>query len=1109
MDNSYIIEEQDNISSFATKYHLDEVDVRKYAESMLDSNLGGAAYAFHNIRRKLRLDSSNDSFVQFSNRFAPIKEKLYEEFGNIDKLRDEAIRITMEERNVMESARKRVEEEAANEKGRLQEFQDMSDEQLDSEYFISIDENNESRMRDLVNEAARRKGYEDKDSSYQGVGAWVAPADPGYENAEARRADVEEYSLDVNIEDIAKGYSPQPDDYFTHLKAYGKDTPEGKESAQAINKAINEIRSTGKIPLVKAYRAVPIDIEENTLRNGDWVSLSRKYAEMHGNYRLEGKYRIIEQEVPANKLWWDGNDSNEWGYDDGKDYRYKNIENNRKLNDLITRDNNGNIIPLSQRFNGRNDDVRFRFIGEKGAANLDRVEEATFRLDNLAIAREMEYVGNDPLSIKHATGWERGGDGKWRYETEDFDIDISGNAKQPGMEWMRELDRLSDKIFEDIPLTTDEDQRLEELLERKGEYDKQRDERKKDICFLDDYVIDKGGLFKAYPQLKELEVVFENNPSSNITGSYNNSTKTIKISTSGVESVRNILLHEVQHAIQYIEGFEHGGNPTIAEKKYIDEIRAQRERDAVNVQILSGTAFRTKEFKEYERQISGETTENRGLSDNEYAAFVERLKDAFNNTDEYKAFKSAQKVFEEKYRLEPFLALDPEWSANDMQKYSMDYYNRISGEVEARNVSRRADMTLEERRNNLAMQTEDVAREDQLFLKNSFSGSTYSLKAELIPDIKSMSGALHTSVYIVNDIDELPDGKVKRNIEAGHNIKGWFAPATDQVTVYLPNILDPDDARRTVFHEVVGHYGLRKMFGEHFDIFLDNVYNNASADIQGRIMYGTHGDPSKRLVATEEYLSKLAERGFTNIEERSLWKKIKLAFIDMLHQSDVKLGFKLHDNDLRGILYKSYQNQIRNEFSNNSKIENMDDNNAKIKLVVYKEHTLGYILPELPNSVQILHSSPLKGAIGTTNLQGNYHINNLNEIRLASEKDFDDFRVDFKGYDDKQVYEYNDVDNAKEIIAVGSLDEEFRVAAEGEDYVKLSQLKDAGYLPTKEIIQSLSASFSESTMVAVQKIFGIDKMESPYVEASVLQILTCDSPMACPAMSAKNNISID
>ena len=78
----------------------------------------------------------------------------------------------------------------------------------------------------------------------------------------------------------------------------------------------------------------------------------------------------------------------------------------------------------------------------------------------------------------------------------------------------------------------------------------------------------------------------------------------------------------------------------------------------------------------------------------------------------------------------------------------------------------------------------------------------------------------------------------------------------------------------------------------------------------------------------------------------------------------------------------------------------------KIKLVVYKEHTLGYILPELPDSVQILHSSPLKGAIGTTNLQNNFQINNLNEIRLASESDFDAFGISFDGYKNSPDYIY-------------------------------------------------------------------------------------------------------
>lgn len=248
----------------------------------------------------------------------------------------------------------------------------MSSEQLDAEYMKAVEANDEIRMRNLVNEAARRNGYGDTGSEYQGVGAWMAPGNPGYESDEVRRAAVANDAPDVNITDIANGYSQQPVDYFTNLHAYGTDTPHGRESAKAINNAIDEVKK-GKNPMVKVYRAVPKSVKEGKLRNGDWVTPSRKYAEMHGDNRLEGDYRIIEQEVPASQLWWDGNDINEWGFDDGKGYAYRNTKNNRKLNDLITRDDKGNIIPLSQRFNARKADVRYR--NTENQAATDNIED--------------------------------------------------------------------------------------------------------------------------------------------------------------------------------------------------------------------------------------------------------------------------------------------------------------------------------------------------------------------------------------------------------------------------------------------------------------------------------------------------------------------------------------------------------------------------------------------------------------------------------------------------------------------------------------------------------------------------------------------------------------
>ncbi|WP_176221490.1 hypothetical protein [Massilibacteroides vaginae] len=88
----------------------------------------------------------------------------------------------------------------------------------------------------------------------------------------------------------------------------------------------------------------------------------------------------------------------------------------------------------------------------------------------------------------------------------------------------------------------------------------------------------------------------------------------------------------------------------------------------------------------------------------------------------------------------------------------------------------------------------------------------------------------------------------------------------------------------------------------------------------------------------------------------------------------------------------------------------MKNAEERIKLVVYKEHTLGYIDPKLPNNVNILHTSPLKGSPRITS-DDSFCINNENEVRLAGKKDFDDFRVSFNGYDNKDLYVFLSEEN--------------------------------------------------------------------------------------------------
>lgn len=712
---------EDKIKAVSRQFGVDEADVAMYANAIKKGSTAEAARARANIKRHL-LQANEDkisSLKELLKYTKPVNESLKENFGDVDAMIEERVKQVEAQRNAMEAARKRAEEEEAKRQKHLEELSVIPDDQLDKQYMDALAKGDDATAREMLDEAARRKGYDDTESAYQGVGAWAAPGNPGYESDKARRDDWESSGSDVNLEDMALGYTPQPDDYFSHPERYSQNTPHGLESVKAINAAIDAIKNGKKDVKVKVYRAVPTSVKEGKLRNGDWVTPSKKYADIHGNNRLEGKYRIIEDEVPANQLWWDGNDANEFGFDDGKAYKYKNAKNNRKLNDLVTYDDKGDVIPPSKRFNSRKSDIRFMFAGENGAAEADKADEQTIRMDNLDVAKQMAEEKKDAKIIKMATGWEKGVDGKWRYEMPDAKIkdtiDVGGGNIV--------------KRFEEDMLWTDG--KLEDA-------------------------VDAPKLFEAYPQLKNIKIhtdaVMNDMPSN---GEYNPQTKTITIHADELKYLNSILNHEIQHVIQREEGFAHGGTPEQVER---DFNAAKAEWKARSY------AF---ELEEKAKEMGGEYNQSevekaliQEYKDMDMPEFIPdketRIK-GFNYFARGYADRSMDDAIK-RFRLDRFQRTDFD---------SYQEYRKLAGEVEARNVQKRLGMTDEERRNSLASETEDVNRDEQIVMNGN--DASYSIVKD--PEtIKKLDKEDTVKVYRAMQVGE--DGKLYPPMAA--KVKGKF-----------------------------------------------------------------------------------------------------------------------------------------------------------------------------------------------------------------------------------------------------------------------------------------------------------------------------------------------
>lgn len=520
---------------------------------------------------------------------------------------------------------------------------------------------------------------------------------------------------------------------------------------------------------------------------------------------------------------------------------------------------------------------RFRFIGEAGAANLDRTEGTALRLNNLAIAGAMESSGKDAGAIKMATGWERGADRKWRYETADFEYFPSGNRgcsrlleSQP---WHKDFESLLDRLIAGETLPEAEQKRFEELTDLATGLERQ--DALRDRIYLDDYVEDDG-LFRAYPRLKQTRLEFLDLPSADYAGAYLPVGNRIIINTSKADDTKSVLAHEIQHAIQHIEGFARGSSPeefkSTAEDVILDIVRATDGR------LLEGGGFDN-------------------TPDGIFAAL--NRKTAYGGTI-LRDNSSSLDAVAGKYGYETIFDL-----VNDIGSFrsSIQMYRSTAGEVEDRNVQKRMDMTMPQRRGSLAVLTEDIPRGQQILL----SGDSADSLAEYAG---SLAEKQHIPVRIIRSAGEVDSPEAFRLISAGKDIRGWYDINSDRVCLYLPNARGKEDIARTILHEGVAHYGLRKLAGrKHMDAFLDDVFSACGERIRGDIVRMSALKGYDIRTATEEYLAYMAEKG----TDLSLWNRIAVAFRNLLR----KLGFGLDigTRELRAILSASRQNLAREAIS--------------------------------------------------------------------------------------------------------------------------------------------------------------------------------------------------
>jgi antitoxin component YwqK of YwqJK toxin-antitoxin module len=275
----------------------------------------------------------------------------------------------------------------------------------------------------------------------------------------------------------------------------------------------------------------------------------------------------------------------------------------------------------------------YQRIGEMGAQYSQQVN------DFLNTAKALEKQGKTAEEILMATGWSKAVTGDWKYT-----LVAPMSTLNVG-----KLTKVTQGNSESLPLGA---------------------------------LLDYPKLYEAYPQLKTYEVIFQNNPADQSIGTSSEGIITINLANIPTLYQMNMVLqHELQHAVQNIEGWQMGGSP--------DTVNAASTLDVLNSiadsMRESGKPISDLAVKEADRLMKEFGSQLTGASYNDFQGLIKLIQDNLWDAVHPVFSDDLVKEFTAKFDM----GLSNQVISLLEQASNDGLYISLYGEIEARNAERR------------------------------------------------------------------------------------------------------------------------------------------------------------------------------------------------------------------------------------------------------------------------------------------------------------------------------------------------------------------------------------------------------------------------------------